>query len=55
MYFVEIWFKRSSVPLIEYMKSEQDAQRLFNSAAHGWILRRYGTNGRVIQEERKSK
>lgn len=53
MYFVEIWFKRSNVPLIQYMQTEQDAERLFNAAAHGWVTRRYGKDGKVIREEKR--
>jgi hypothetical protein len=53
MYFVEIWFKRGNVPLIEYMRTEEDAARLFNAAAHGWKLRRYGKDGAVICEEKR--
>jgi hypothetical protein len=53
MFFVEIWFKKSNVPLIEYMQTEDAAARLFNAAANGWILRRYGKDGAVICEEKR--
>lgn len=53
MYFIEIHFKRGRVPLIQYVRTEADAERLFNAAAHGWILRRYGKDGVVIREGRQ--
>lgn len=52
MYFVEVHFKGGKVPLIQYVRSEADAKRLFESACHHWKLRRYGKDGHVICEEK---
>ena len=55
MYFVEIYFKRGRIPLIQYVRSEADAQRLMNAAAAGWTLRRYGKDGQVLCEEKPAR
>ncbi len=52
MYFVEIWRKNSSIPLIQYNLTLEKAENLYNSAAKGWNLRRIGISGKIIKEEK---
>jgi hypothetical protein len=52
-YVVEIHFKRSHRPLIQYGLNFFSADRLYRSAAHGWTLRRIIQDGCVIKEEIK--
>ena len=54
MFFVEIHYKSSAgpgVPLVQFVRTEEDAKRLCDSAANGWTYRGYGKDGVVIWSE----